>query len=94
MNLLQKARYLGANSGATWTTLPLLCRQMLEMKENRNAIDYNEYLGKYEKNLVLGDKPDLGIIGDILTRANVMEYEKNKENVSFNDWCDGTWRVL
>jgi len=88
LNLLQKSRYVGANSGATWTTLPLFCRQMLEKKETGKSIDYDEYLGTYDKDSVLEGKTELGTIGKILVESNVLDFKKDEnDNRPFNDWC-------
>lgn len=90
MDLLTKARYLGANSGATWTTLPLFARQMLEKKDDDVDMDYAEFVGKYlEPEDIVFDKEPYGSIGKILEESDILDYKKNKEKQqSFNAWCD------
>ena len=77
LDLLGKARYLGCNSGATWVTLPLFCRQMLQKKEEGKDMDYDYFFGKYVKPQDLDfDGEPYGKIGEILVDANVLKYEE------------------
>lgn len=89
LGLLTKARYIGATSGGTWTTLPLFCRQMLQMKEKRTRIDYEAYVGKYSGKIdsEIDIKADGSIMDKILLEADILKHTHNT-NATFNDWCD------
>eukprot|EP00978_Attheya_sp_CCMP212_P028807 scaffold100531_cov56-Attheya_sp.AAC.3 len=86
LKILQKARFLGANSGSTWTTLPLSASNV--------DINYDEYLGKYVepdqlKHVDLTDVQQLGKIGTVLEKSNILKYNDDLDTKpSFNDWCD------
>jgi hypothetical protein len=89
LNLLTKARYIGGTSGATWTTLPLYCRQMLEKKDDNVEMDYARFLGEYlEPEDLVCDKEPYGFIGKVLEESNVLKLQANDENPSFTAWCD------
>ncbi|KAK1746153.1 hypothetical protein QTG54_002760 [Skeletonema marinoi] len=75
LNLLQKARYVSANSGATWTSLPLTCRSILEKKELGTDIDLDEYLGKYEGKYDDICVEEKSLIGKNLVEANILDPE-------------------
>lgn len=78
LNLLQKARYVSANSGATWTSLPLICRSILEKKELGTDIDLDEYLGKYEGKYDDISVEEKSLIGKNLAEANILDPEGEK----------------
>lgn len=87
LGILTKVRYIAANSGATWTTLPLSIKQLLEKKENHTDLDYKEYLGSYtEPQSIKLDKSELGKMGAILQKADVLDYQDT--NKPYNDWCE------
>jgi hypothetical protein len=89
LNLLTKASYIGANSGATWTTLPLYCRQMLEKKDDNVEMDYARFLGEYlEPEDLVFDKEPYGFMGKVLEESDILEYQANEENPFFTAWCD------
>jgi hypothetical protein len=94
LKILQNARFLGANSGSTWTTLPLFARQLLEKKDRNVDIDFDEYLGKYVQpdqlvHVDLADVHQLGKIGNVLEKSNILDFQKDAEvRPSFNDWCN------
>lgn len=92
LGLLTQARYLGANSGATWTTMPLFAKQMLDKKDKRLDMDYEEYVGKYSgTDVKIGDKSEIGKIGEALTKCNILAWkDDNPESApTFNSWCKG-----
>jgi hypothetical protein len=76
LHLLQKVRYVSANSGATWTSLPLTCRCLLQKKELGTDIDLDDFVGKYggkyDEHTVLRER---SIIGDNLVNANILDPE-------------------
>jgi hypothetical protein len=56
---------VSANSGATWTSLPLTCRALLQKKELGTDMDLDEYVsvGKYEDTVLrLRERSILGTI--------------------------------
>jgi hypothetical protein len=99
LNLLQKARYVSANSGATWTTLPLICRSLLQKKELGTDIDLDEYVGKYggkyDENTVLRER---SIIGDNLVNANILDLNPGPgfmfKTPGFTAWSTGAFCFL
>jgi len=87
--LLTKARYLGSNSGATWTTLPLFCRQMLQKKDEKVDMDYKKFVGEYlEPEKIDFDKEVYGLVGKVLEKSDILEIHREEENVPFTAWCD------
>jgi len=94
LNLLQKARYVSANSGATWTSLPLICRSLLQKKELGTNIDLDDYLGKYEgKYDELSVHEERSIIGANLVKANILDPKFNSTTPGFNAWSTGTFCI-
>ena len=95
LNLLQKARYISATSGATWTSLPLSCRSLLQKKELGTDIDLDDYLGKYEgkfnEHTVHEER---SIIGKNLVKADVLDPKFCTTTPGFNAWSTGTFCVL
>jgi len=94
LGLLQKTRFLGANSGSTWTILPLVVKQLLEKKLNKKEMDYKYYLGTYHhpEDINLSDEQQLGEIGKILEKSNVLDYKTENKIPSFTDWASSIER--
>lgn len=78
LGILSKARYVAANSGATWVTLPLSVKDMKVAKETplEPKIDFTEYLGAYvppEKINAANIDQELGLIGHNLADSNMLD---------------------
>ena len=83
LDLLSSARYFGANSGATWTTLPLFTRQMLEKKDDNIDADNEYFFGKYlDPDDIILDEEQYGRIGKILQESNILDYQKDIKSKS------------
>jgi hypothetical protein len=90
LNLLQKARFISASSGSTWTTLPLICRHLLQKKELGTDIELDDFVGKfggkYDDHTVLKER---SIIGDNLVNANILDTEFKSNTPGFSAWSTG-----
>lgn len=95
LNLLQKARYVSANSGATWTSLPLSCRSLLQKKETGKDINLDDWLGKYEGKYDdhATTHEEKSIIGKNLVEADMLNPSFNTTIAGFNAWSNGTFRI-
>jgi len=94
LNLLQKARFLSGNSGATWTSLPLTCRSLLQKKELGTDIDLDDYLGKYEGKYDDISVEERSLIGKNLAEANMLDPKVNGTISGFNAWSTGAFCIL
>lgn len=96
LGILKKARFIAANSGATWTTMPLCTWSILHKKETRQDIDYVAFLGKYTPpENIKSATSGLGTFGEVLWRADVKNYDKTTDSATrgpYNDWCDSIER--
>ena len=92
LNILSQARYMGANSGATWTILPLIARQLLTKQDSNVDVDYTALLGKYQEDLSdiqLQDRTELGEIGNVLEQSDIYDYERDPSTpASLTDWTN------
>jgi len=93
LGVLNKARYISCNSGGSWVNLPLSTKDILEKKEERIDISFEEYLGKYvEPSEIELNPKELGKGGEILAEAgSKIDLKLNRteigvENTRFTQW--------
>ncbi|KAL7580527.1 hypothetical protein ACA910_003655 [Epithemia clementina (nom. ined.)] len=91
LNILPKTRYFAANSGGTWTSLPLFSRQILDKKELDRDMDYDYWLGKYvpPNQITMDTTTELGQVGQVLKSANLNDITATKDNQNvYTVWND------
>lgn len=88
MEVLTKARYFAANSGGTWTTLPLFSKQILDKKNKNMNMNYDHQLGPYlEPKSITMAPSELGLTGKVLAKADVFNFTDDGKG-RYNAWCD------
>lgn len=71
--LLQRVRYVSANSGATWVTVPLAAKELINRLDGEGPFPYELYLGKYvSPEDIRGVNEELGAVGSILAKSNIL----------------------